>query len=60
MYYASRALRDAEERDPPMKKLSFVLVTVARKLKLYFQDHTVIVLIDKPLRRATNNLKAAS
>ena len=55
IYYASRALRGAEERYSPMEKLAFALVTVACKLKPYFQAHTVVVLIDKPLRRAISN-----
>lgn len=38
-----------------MEKLTFTLVMAARKLKLYFQAHTVIVLIDKRLRRAISN-----
>lgn len=29
--------------------MAFVLVSVARKLKLYFQAHQVIMLIDQPL-----------
>ena len=48
--YASWALRGAEERYPPMEKLTFALITAARKLKPYFQGHTVVVLTDKPLR----------
>ena len=36
VYYASRALRGAEERYPPMEKLAFALVTATRKLKPYF------------------------
>ena len=60
MYYASRALRGAEERYPPMENLAFALVTAARKLKPYFQAHTVNVLTDKPLRRAMSNPEAAS
>ena len=60
VYYASQAFRGAEERSPPMEKLSFTLVTAARKLKPYFQAHTVIVLTDKPLRRAMSNPEAAS
>ena len=59
VYYASRALRGAEERYPPMEKLAFALVTAAYKLKLYFQAHTVNVLTDKPLRRAMSNPEAA-
>ena len=59
MYYASRALRGAEERYPPVEKLAFMLVTAARKLKPYFQAHTIVVLTDRPLRRAMSNLDAA-
>ena len=58
IYYTSRAFRDAEERYPPMEKLVFTLVIVARKLKPYFQAHMVIVLTDKPLRRAISNPEA--
>ena len=60
VYYASRALRGAKERYPPMEKLIFALVTVACKLKSYFQAHTMNVLTDKPLRRAMSNPEAAS
>ena len=55
VYYASRALRGAEERYLPMEKLAFALVMAARKLKPYFQAHTVVVLTDRPLRRAMSN-----
>ncbi|XP_065639023.1 uncharacterized protein LOC136071527 [Quercus suber] len=60
VYYASRALCGAKERYPPMEKLTFALVTAARKLKPYFQAHTVIVLTNKPLQRAMSNPKVAS
>ena len=59
MYYANRALRGVEERYPPMEKLAFVLVAVDRKLKPYFQAHTIVVLTDRPLRRVMSNLDAA-
>ena len=59
MYYASWALRGAEERYPLMEKLSFALVTTAYKLKSYFQAHTVIFLTDKPLGRAMSNPEVA-
>ena len=49
VYYASWALRGVEERYPPMEKLAFALVTTARKLKPYFQAHTMNVMTDKPL-----------
>ena len=59
VYYASRALRGAEERYSPMEKLAFMLVMAARRLKLYFQAHTVVVLIDSPLQRAMGNPNTA-
>ncbi|XP_075650025.1 uncharacterized protein LOC142620551 [Castanea sativa] len=55
VYFVSRALRGAEERYPRMEKIAFALLTAARKLKPYFQAHTIIVLTDQPLRRAMNN-----
>ena len=60
VYYASWAHRGVEERYPPMEKLAFTLVTAARKFKPYFQAYIVIVLTDKPLRRAMSNPEAAS
>uniref|UniRef100_A0A2N9GDQ3 Uncharacterized protein n=1 Tax=Fagus sylvatica TaxID=28930 RepID=A0A2N9GDQ3_FAGSY len=54
IYYTNRALRGAEERYPPMEKLAFALVTVARKLRPYFQAHTIVLLTNHPLRKAMN------
>ena len=42
-----------------MEKLVFALVTAACKLKPYFQAHTVVILTDRPLRRAMSNPDAA-
>ena len=41
-----------------MEKLAFTLVTAARKLKPYFQAHTIIVLTDQPLKKAMSSLDA--
>ena len=53
--YTNRALWGVEERYAPWEKLAFALVTATHKLKPYFQAYTVIVLIEKPLRRAMSN-----
>ena len=42
-----------------MEKLAFAWVTAARKLKPYFQAHTIIVLMDRPLRRAMSSPEVA-
>ena len=47
-----------EEKYPPMEKLKFALVTMAQKLKPYFQAHIVVILTDKPLRKAMSSLEA--
>ena len=59
VYFISRAFRGAEERYPRMEKLAFALVTAVRKLKPYFQAHTIIVLTDQPLKRAMSSLEVA-
>ena len=42
-----------------MEKLAFTLVIATRKLKPYFQAHTIVILTDKPLRRAMGSLEVA-
>ena len=59
VYFISRAFRGAEERYPQMEKLVFALITAARKLKPYFQAHTIVVLTDQPLKRAMSSPEAA-
>ena len=51
VYNCSRALRVAEERYPRMEKLILALVTVARKLRPYFQAHTIEVPIEYPMKQ---------
>ena len=59
VYFISRAFRVAEERYPRMEKLAFALITATRKLKPYFQAHTIEVLTDQPLKRAMSSPEAA-
>ena len=51
VYYCSRALRGVEERYPRMEKLILALVTAARKLRPYFQAHTIEVPIEYPIKQ---------
>ena len=50
VYYASKTLLDAEKRYLPLEKLAFALVIASRKLKHYFEAHTIIVLTSHPLK----------
>ena len=51
VYYCNRALREAEERYPRMEKLILALVTAARKLRPYFQAHTIEVPTEYPMKQ---------
>ena len=51
VYYCSRALRGADERYPRMEKLILALMTAARKLRQYFQAHTIEVPIEYPMKQ---------
>lgn len=59
IYYSSRAFRGVDKRYPSMEKLAFTLITTKRKLRPHFQANTIVVQIDKPLRKIMNNLEAA-
>ena len=59
VYFTRQTFQGAEEKYPPMEKLTIALVITTRRLKPYFQAHTVVVLIDKPLRRAMSSPKPA-
>ncbi|KAM1832337.1 hypothetical protein ACFX13_022299 [Malus domestica] len=51
VYYASKALQDAETRYSNIEKLALALVMSARKLRPYFQAHSIIVLTNHHLRQ---------
>ncbi|KAI5327752.1 hypothetical protein L3X38_027148 [Prunus dulcis] len=51
VHYVSKALQDAKVRYPDIEKLAFALVVSARRLRPYFQAHTIHVLTNQPLRQ---------
>ena len=51
VYYCSRALRGVEERYPNMEKLTLALVTTARRLRSYFQAHTIEISTKHPMKQ---------
>ncbi|XP_077249397.1 uncharacterized protein LOC143888897 [Tasmannia lanceolata] len=52
VYYVSKVLHDAEVRYQRVEKLAYALIMAVKKLRLYFQAHTIKVLTDQPLRPA--------
>ncbi|KAM2810743.1 hypothetical protein COP1_043490 [Malus domestica] len=51
VYYASKALQDAETRYSNIEKLALALVMFARKLCPYFQVYSIIVFTNHPFRQ---------
>ncbi|XP_075655182.1 uncharacterized protein LOC142625400 [Castanea sativa] len=52
VYYTSQAFQGAEAKYPRIEKLAFALIVTSRKLCPYFQAHTILVMMDQPLRKA--------
>ncbi|XP_010513400.1 PREDICTED: uncharacterized protein LOC104789393 [Camelina sativa] len=50
IFYTSKALNDAESRYPTLEKLALAVIVAARKLRPYFQSHSIVVFTDQPLR----------
>ena len=59
VYYCSRALRGAEERYPKMEKLILTLITTARKLRPYFQAHTIEIPTEYPMKQVLHKPEAS-
>ena len=52
IFYVSKTLLDVETRYPMIEKLALAVLMSARKLRPYFQSHTVVVLTSFPLRQS--------
>ncbi|KAL2252464.1 UNVERIFIED_CONTAM: Retrovirus-related Pol polyprotein from transposon opus [Sesamum indicum] len=55
VYYVSRMLQRVESRYSQIEKLALSLITAARKLRLYFQSHQVVVLTNHPLKQVLSS-----
>ncbi|XP_016172385.1 uncharacterized protein LOC107614759 [Arachis ipaensis] len=51
VYFVSKSLQNAEICYPKLEKLALALVTTARRLRHYFQSHTIVVRIEQLLRQ---------
>ena len=50
IYYTSRVLQNTEVCYTRLEKFIFALVISARKLRPYFQVHTIVILMDQPVK----------
>ncbi|GKV34076.1 hypothetical protein SLEP1_g42498 [Rubroshorea leprosula] len=59
IYYTSSVLHKAKLRYPIVEKVALAVITSARKLRLYFQSHPIIVLTDQPLQQILPKLECS-
>ncbi|XP_072076510.1 uncharacterized protein [Arachis hypogaea] len=59
VYFVSRVMQPTEQRYLRIEQLALALVTTARRLRHYFQSHTIIVRTNQPLRQILTKPKLA-
>ena len=52
VYYTSQAFQGAKAKYPRIEKMDFALIVASKKLRPYFQAHTILVMTDQPIRKA--------
>jgi hypothetical protein len=58
MYYISEVLSPTKKWYPHYQKLTYGIVLTARKLRHYFQEHSIVVVSEAPLSNILNNTEA--
>ena len=51
VFYTSKMLLDAETRYNDLEKIVLALVTIKKKLRHYFESHSVMVVMNYPIRK---------
>jgi len=59
VYFVSRTLQDLETRYQMVEKLALSLIHAARRLRLYFQNHSITVKTDYPIQKILQKLDLA-
>ncbi|KAK2997575.1 hypothetical protein RJ639_025731 [Escallonia herrerae] len=59
IYYVSKVLQDVKTKYPKIDKIALALIISARRLRPYFQSHTIVVLTDQPLKKVLLSPKAS-
>ncbi|GJR80866.1 reverse transcriptase domain-containing protein [Tanacetum coccineum] len=55
IYFVSRALQGPEINYTSMEKLILALLSASKRLKRYFQTHTVVVITNQPIKQLLSN-----
>ena len=55
IFYTSQRMTGAETRYSTLEKMALAVVTLAQKLRPYFQSHSIVILTNLPLRTVLQN-----
>ena len=55
VFYISKRMTDAETLYSVFEKMALAVITSARKLRPYFQSHSIVILTKLPLRTIMQN-----
>ncbi|XP_071727773.1 uncharacterized protein [Rutidosis leptorrhynchoides] len=55
IYFVSKVLQQSEVNYPPIEKLVYALTHTARRLRRYFQAHSILVMTDQPIKHILRN-----
>ena len=58
-YCNSQAFQREKANYPRMEKIAFALLVASKKLRPYFQAHSIVVMTDQPIRKMMNKIDAA-
>lgn len=59
VFFTGMVLRGPEARYPEIEKKAYVVLCVARRLRLYFQAYKIIVVTNDPLKKFLQSLVVA-
>nr|GEX81251.1 reverse transcriptase domain-containing protein [Tanacetum cinerariifolium] len=59
IYFVSHTLQGLKINYTPMEKLILALVSASKRLKRYFQAHTIVVITDQPIKHMLSNPEVA-
>ncbi|GJW50307.1 reverse transcriptase domain-containing protein [Tanacetum coccineum] len=59
VYFVSRALQGPKINYTSMENLVLTLVHASKRLKIYFKVHTIIVIVDQPIKQVLSRLEVA-
>nr|GEW67532.1 reverse transcriptase domain-containing protein [Tanacetum cinerariifolium] len=59
IYFISRALQGPKINYTPMEKFILALVSASKRLKRYFQAHTIVVITDQPIKQMLSSSEVA-